>query len=102
MPEHLEQQARALTFDDLAGMEPLLAKLRAEIARVKDDGSRDYFCANQVWFSAFKPVMVLLVGYHARRRVEQPLLGTAAAYDIAYRDLYDALPFCRHDGIFCV
>ncbi len=85
------------TWDELIAIEPGLAALLAEVRRERP-GRR--YCANARWFGhaphrgeGFKPRMERLVGWRAEGG--DPRLRTAAAYDAAYRTLYDALPGCR-------
>lgn len=85
--------APALTFAHLVALEPELGDLLAEAIHLKTTSSRG-FCANAVW-PGLKERMRELVGYASGRA---GVLGTSAAYDIAYRTIYQALPRCRHRG----
>ena len=86
-----------VTFAELAGLEPRLAALLAEAQAVRDDGVDAVFCGTE-WFlgwygrPSFKRRLSALVGWFAGRR---GVLGTSAAYDVAYRTVYAALPACR-------
>ena len=56
------------------------------------------FCANEVWYGYFHRVglkkrLCQLVGWERADR--DPVLGTSAAYDVAYEVIYQALPDCR-------
>ncbi|OQA06041.1 MAG: hypothetical protein BWY65_02297 [Firmicutes bacterium ADurb.Bin373] len=82
-----------MTFKRIAKIEPRLQALYDEARQVKARGRN--FCANQVWYSRFKPQLILLVGWNA----ENPQLRTPAAYDVAYRTIYRTLPHCRN--CFC-
>ena len=64
---------------------------------VRDRGGPG-FCANAVWYGyrghcGIKRRLVRLVGWGAE--VADPVLRSPAAYDVAYRELYDPLPPCR-------
>jgi hypothetical protein len=54
------------------------------------DDSSPNFCANTVWYADFKPCLVLLVGWEARK----PILRSP---DLAYDVSYALLPDCRHE-----
>jgi hypothetical protein len=87
-----------LTWNDLVAAEPRLAVLLADARAVRDDRRRPSFCANAVWFGwhgdgGFKSQLRYLVGWGCR---PDPILGTQAAYDLAYRTIYNALPDCRN------
>ena len=84
-----------LTWEALVAAEPELAVLLAEVRAVRDTGHRATFCANAVWYGAFKPRLGRLVGWEWG---DDAVLGSAAAYDLAYALLYGALPDCRNCG----
>jgi len=77
-------------FRELCRLEPGLKLLYDKARAVKDRGGR-YFCANEIWIREFKPLLINLVGWHARNHS----LRTTEAYDVAYHTIYDALPDCR-------
>lgn len=79
----------------LIAREPRLEHLRLEAAAV-DFGDDPNFCANRVWGLQFKPVLQRLVGW--LREEPDPVLGSSAAYGIAYRAIYEELPCCRNCG----
>lgn len=82
------------------------------------------FCANGAWHRVFEPLVEREVGWHARAPrcttphvytlanldepegghvaqcqsdwTEQEWLTTSEAYDLAFRQIYDALPDCQH------
>ncbi len=88
------------TFAQLAALEPDLARLEYEIRAWARTPLGDDWCANARWYGygrfrgmGYKPRMVELVGIGARG--EDPALHTSAAYDVAYRHLYELLPDCR-------
>ncbi len=78
-----------MTFKELVAVEPQLGELYQEARQVRHRGKD--FCANSIWYTCFKPRLVLLVGHKAKH----PQLRTAEAYDTAYRTIYGALPNCR-------
>lgn len=53
------------------------------------------FCANNAWYSVFKPEMCKLAGYGAK----DERLRSSAAYSAAYEYLYHLLPDCNHNSI---
>lgn len=72
--------------------EPRLRDLYNEAKAIQDDSNRKVFCANDVWYTRFKPRLLQLVGWE----VKDPRLKTQEAYDTAYEKIYDALPNCRN------
>jgi hypothetical protein len=84
--------AKALTFADLARLEPGLSDLERDVRRERRERGRPY-CANRVWYGLYKPRLVWLVGWHAD--TPHPELRTPTAYATAYRHLYELLPDCR-------
>lgn len=91
------------TFAQLVKAEPRLADLARAAARVVDDRRAASFCANAHWYGyrglpGLKPALEQLVGWGAQRRDEHPVLGTSAAYDVAYETIYCLLPDCRNCG----
>lgn len=106
----------ALSWERLVELEPELAKLEREVQayRKLDRLQRQILalpvdlpleafrwaattCANAIWYGyggypGIKPRLLGLVGWHARN----PALRSSAAYDLAYRRLYDDLPGCRN------
>lgn len=81
------------TWQQLVKAEPELEELLEEAQCV--DGSDSHFCANRVWYmlGGLKENLCDLVGWTARR--SNPILKTSAAYDVAYKKIYAALPDCR-------
>ncbi len=53
------------------------------------------FCANNAWYSCFKPKLCKLVGWSAK----DDRLKSMKAYDAAYQYLYGLLPDCHHDSM---
>jgi hypothetical protein len=92
-----------LTWGDLTAREPLLRALLKEIRAIRPKPGKRW-CANAIWYGyadpadSFKERMSQLVGWDRRG---DPVLGTMDAYDVAYKTLYNALPDCRHESIFC-
>jgi hypothetical protein len=80
-----------LTWQELVKREPRLRDLLRE-ARAVDD-SDPHFCANEVWYRHFKPALCELVGWDAR--VQDGVVNSSEAYDIAYDKIYNALPDCK-------
>lgn len=91
--------SRRLPFTRLLELEPRLGELLKEAQAVRDDGTGDYFCANQAFFAwgerapGFKARLIRLVGWWLEGG--HPDLATSEAYDTAHRAIYDALPPCR-------
>jgi hypothetical protein len=86
-----------LTFERLADLEPRLRALLEEARAHHSDPSPD-FCANAVFYGyahvrqGLKARLLKLVGWESGRH---DLLGTSAAYDVAYDTIFEALPDCR-------
>jgi hypothetical protein len=85
------------TFEELARVEPRLLDLLAEARSHHNNRDAD-FCALDVWFGragtgpSFKKRLGRLVGFAAE---QGGVLRTSAAYQVAYRTIYQALPDCR-------
>jgi len=87
-----------MTFESLCALEPELQKLADELAGIRDDGTQEYFCANEIWYGqnrhpGIKPRLCRLVGWDRPRGPEE--LRNHRAYEIATNALYDLLPGCR-------
>jgi hypothetical protein len=88
------------TFDELVALEPRLADLLAEAQAYHANRPRG-FCANAVWYGypgrqpGLKRRLSELVGFTSG---QEGMLGTSAAYDVAYRAVYQGLANCRHKG----
>ena len=50
-------------FKKLCKLEPELERLHRLAGMIRDDGNGKYFCANEVWYSLFKPKLYELVGW---------------------------------------
>ena len=113
-----------MTFAELCRLEPELERLHRLASMMKDDGTGAYFCANEIWYSLFKPKLYDLVGWGRKDALERekqeaedfkkdfpgvlialpegpPPVGieifdTCEAYDCAYQTIYDQLPNCRN------
>ena len=82
-------------------LEPELKALHDRAKAVRAEPGRP-FCANYVWYRpcGFKDELCALVGYE--RKTGPDVLKSAAAYDLAYETLYDALPDCTHSlNVMC-
>ncbi len=88
------------TFDDLVALEPGLAYLLTEAQEYHTNRPRG-FCANAVFYGypghhpGLKRRLAELVGWASGR---EGVLGSSAAYEVAYRAVYRGLPNCKHQG----
>lgn len=87
-----------MTFDRLCELEPKLKSLADEASATRDDGTKEAFCANAIWYGYFghpgiKPRLLLLVGWERPDGPDELL--TTEAYDVAYDTIYNMLPDCR-------
>ena len=80
-----------MTWTQIVKAEPRLKALYDEARAVRDDKTREWFCANHVWYEDFKPRLVKLVGWECRNS----LIRDDKSYDTAYQRIYRALPDCR-------
>ena len=121
------RQAESVNWDRLVQSRPLLGNA-LYLAQHLQRHSRG-FCANRVFYSILKPIVCGNVGWDAEPQCPfsehirtvgaildgKPIehtgacraawgrsawLQTTAAYDLAYRTIYEALPNCQHEG-FC-
>jgi hypothetical protein len=85
------------TFAELATLEPRLDDLLAE-AKAHHADAGPTFCSNEVWYrpGGLKPRLSKLVGWNSG---QTGLLGSSAAYDLAYTEVYRALPDCGPDCV---
>ena len=82
-------------FAELCKREPLLASLKNEAVQMfTRPGKR--FCANQVWYSQFKPRLELLVGWYCHNNDDA--VKSSEAYSLATDVIYSALPDCVDCG----
>ena len=82
--------APKLTWEKLMQLEPRLRDLWQEAQHADFCGGR--FCSQDAW-RAIKLRLVEIVG-HCRSDFH-PILGTSAAYELAYDRLLEAVPSCR-------
>jgi|GEM_PF-6805732 len=103
MDQREEYEMSRLTWQKLTQLEPRLLEVLKQAQAVKDDKSERSFCANRVWFGydepgpgprGLKSKVSSLVGW-CSVNAGHPVLGSSEAYDLAYRTVYDALPYCR-------
>ena len=89
----IRSKVQTPTFKELVAAEPRLQDLLEEARAVKVEG-RNIFCANYIWYRDpnLRRRLIQLVGWV---RSDSPLLSTEAAYSVAYRTVYSALPNCR-------
>ena len=93
-----DMTASQISFGHLSRLEPRLAELLLEISLEPERVEDSDFCSNELWLSAYKPRLILLVGIGLGAEVLQPVLCSSDAYAIAYSTLYDAMPSCRRCG----
>jgi len=90
-------------WDLLVRLEPKLDEIFRTAKLVKDDESKNWFCANAVWYgygqsrprNGLKQQMSRLVGWDSVHK-KDPILGSSEAYDVATDKIYDELPSCRN------
>jgi hypothetical protein len=93
-----------MTFKELTDLEPRLIDLLNEAKSISSKENPN-FCTNRIWYgyqdseSGLKYRMSRLVGNFTES--DNSILRSSAAYDLAYRTIYDALPDCSHQGGFC-
>jgi len=91
----------AVTWTDLVDEEPRLGLLEREILYHAAQHKTGRYCASRFWHgyagTGFKDRLLELVGWETDR----PTLRSSEAYDVAYDHLYELLPDCRHDSVFC-
>jgi hypothetical protein len=87
-------QTTTVTYEQLAKLDPSLNVL---LRRARNQSGN---CANAAWYGpdGIRAEMTRVIG-HGRTHGPSEL-KTSAAYDIAYRTLYAALPAC--DGCGCL
>ncbi len=92
-----------LTFDQLAALEPGLARLEYEMRAWARTPLGDAWCANARWYGygrfrgmGYRARLVALVGWGSKH--PDARLHSSAAYEVAYRHLYELLPDCRDCG----
>lgn len=87
-----------LTWKKLVELQPPLEGLLNAAKAIKDDKSKSYFCANEIWYEmGFKEVLRNLVGNEITTRIYgMEIIYTSEAYDLAYDKIYNTLPNCRN------
>jgi hypothetical protein len=86
-------------IEQLVALEPRLTVLLAEAGHYHETAGPT-FCANSVFYGYFgqgpglKSRLSKIVGWYSRQK---GLLGTAAAYDVVYQTVWNALPACGPD-----
>jgi hypothetical protein len=105
VPRHAPapEPATPPTWTELVQLEPRLLDLVREALEAQ--ATSPNYCANAEWYGyrghqGIKPRLVLLVGDEAAPFAPE-LLRTSAAYDVAYKTVYEALPDCKHPGPIC-
>ena len=89
-----------ITWARLVAAAPDLRRLWRQ-AHQADQGA-GHFCRHEAWqgtltHPGLKPQLATLVGWAAAHRDgHDPLLRSSAAYALAYRTIFHALPPCRH------
>ena len=81
------------TWTTLIEHEPRLRLMLAVARAIK---APPHFCANACWMDHFEPWQYNLVGWE---RESDPILGTSAAYELAFATVFGALPDCQHEGL---
>jgi len=76
-----------LTFSQLAALEPGLKALLIDCRGLQPILGRT--CPLHDWYKLFKPRLVRLVGFDAR--VNDEILRSSRAYNLAYQKCFDAL-----------
>ena len=90
-----------MDFAKICELEPRIKSLFAEARSIEDDGTCDFFCANEIYYGThrfegrgFKDRISALVGWY-RESDSFPQLRSSAAYICVVKAIYDALPSCR-------
>lgn len=78
-----------ITFKQLTEIEPGLQTLYNKAKNYKPG---ENYCHIPVWYREFKPRLLYLVGWDARK--DNELLKSRKAYDLAYKTVLNALPGC--------
>jgi hypothetical protein len=78
-----------LTFEELTRLESRLGELLSEAKNYKPG---EKYCPISIWYKDFKPQLIELVGWWAKKNDET--LHSKAAYDLAYETVNHALPGC--------
>jgi len=76
---------KELTFEEIMTIEP---KLRSLYEEAKHHPMRKGYCPTMTWYREYKPRLVRLVGWSAKKEE----LRSHTAYDTAYEAISEALP----------
>jgi len=82
------------SFEHLCNVAPFLRCLLRQAKEFKRLAGRKPICANAIWYSTMKPILVASVGMCAHHPM--PKMNGREAYDLAYKTIYEALPNCKH------
>jgi hypothetical protein len=98
-----------LTWQRLVELDGRLAQLLDEARRTHGVYRDRPFCRNDYWYgrgrwesNGLKHRLECVVGMFRRDMRHMDLLGSAAAYELAYRTLYDALADCHGGECGCL
>lgn len=91
-----EARKESLTWETIIAIDPFFDDLLHEIEGT-EPGER--FCANDIWYKKYKPIILRRVGYCSPNYAPE-ILKTERAYEIVYEKLYGALPNCKGCGCF--
>ena len=81
-----------MNYKEAVKVEPKLNFLEKELRAEKDDKTKNWYCANRVWYPNYKPTVVKLVGWYS----ENLKLKDEKTYENVYEYLYNLLPDCRN------
>jgi hypothetical protein len=92
------------TFRELCRRALRLRQLYRRARHIRDDGTQPHFCANAHWYGygasagdgSLRGQLEGLVGWAVEERSGDPRLATREAFDVAYHEIYGALPPCRN------
>lgn len=88
------------TWQDLCRLEPRLGELEREVADVRDDGTRAWFCSNFLWLPVNTRLRLVLGVARIPSEGDEahPELFDSRAYELAFERLSRRLPPCRGCG----
>jgi hypothetical protein len=89
--EELQMDEDAEEWNELVEIEPAPGRLLDRMAAA--DTGEPTFCAQRAWARDFKQRLYGLVGFRAKKDDDQ--LRSSAAYELATRTCFAALPPCR-------
>ncbi len=89
------------SWAELVELEPKLADLLKLAENYPKDSPS--FCANAAWYGyggtpSLKDALCKLIGWDRQSKDPTGVLGSEAAYDVAYDVLWESLPDCQHPG----